>query len=104
VSPRQSLGERRSRLPSSDDPADQDSLAPLTRDPEPARADTVVALPLAAGVLAPVEILLSPAVGALLMSSSTVIVAINAQVLRRVDLALPERRAGGPFTAGRSTD
>jgi Cu2+-exporting ATPase len=43
----------------------------------------VVALPLAAGVLAPLGILLSPAVGALLMSLSTVIVAINAQLLRR---------------------
>ncbi len=47
----------------------------------------VVALPLAAGVLAPIGILLSPAVGALLMSLSTVIVAINAQMLRRADLA-----------------
>ncbi|MCB2160499.1 heavy metal translocating P-type ATPase [bacterium] len=46
----------------------------------------VVALPLAAGVLAPVGILLSPAVGALLMSLSTVIVAINAQLLRRKQL------------------
>lgn len=46
----------------------------------------VVALPLAAGVLAPIGILLSPAVGALLMSLSTVIVAINAQLLRRVTL------------------
>jgi Cu2+-exporting ATPase len=46
----------------------------------------IVALPLAAGVLAPVGIVLSPAVGALLMSLSTVIVAINAQLLRRVDL------------------
>ncbi len=46
----------------------------------------IVALPLAAGVLAPIGILLSPAVGALLMSLSTVIVAINAQLLRRVDL------------------
>jgi Cu2+-exporting ATPase len=47
----------------------------------------VVALPLAAGVLAPVGILLSPAVGAVLMSLSTVIVAINAQLLRRLPLA-----------------
>src|SRR5688572_1894687 len=47
----------------------------------------VVALPLAAGVLAWAGILLSPAVGALLMSLSTVIVAINAQLLRRLDLA-----------------
>ena len=46
----------------------------------------VVALPLAAGVLAPVGILLSPAVGAILMSLSTIIVAINAQSLRRVNL------------------
>jgi P-type Cu2+ transporter len=43
----------------------------------------VVAIPLAAGVLAPWGILLSPAVGAVLMSLSTIIVAINAQTLRR---------------------
>ncbi|QCS44240.1 heavy metal translocating P-type ATPase [Natrinema versiforme] len=49
----------------------------------------VFALPLAAGVLAPIGILLSPAVGALLMSLSTVIVAINAQFLRRTDLSVP---------------
>ncbi|GAA0219141.1 copper-translocating P-type ATPase [Halobaculum roseum] len=49
----------------------------------------VLAIPLAAGVLAPIGILLSPAVGALLMSLSTVIVAINAQLLRRVDLSVP---------------
>jgi len=49
----------------------------------------VFAIPLAAGVLAPIGILLSPAVGALLMSFSTVIVAINAQLLRRVDLSVP---------------
>lgn len=42
----------------------------------------IVAIPLAAGVLAPWGILLSPAVGAILMSLSTVIVAINAQLLR----------------------
>ncbi len=46
----------------------------------------VIALPLAAGVLAPIGILLSPAVGALLMSLSTVIVAINAQLLRRTQV------------------
>ena len=43
----------------------------------------VVAIPLAAGVLAGQGILLSPAVGAVLMSLSTVIVAVNAQLLRR---------------------
>lgn len=48
----------------------------------------VVALPLAAGILAPIGFLLSPAVGAVLMSLSTVIVAINAQLLRRQQLAV----------------
>jgi Cu2+-exporting ATPase len=43
----------------------------------------VVAIPLAAGVLARLGILLAPAVGALLMSASTVVVALNAQLLRR---------------------
>jgi Cu2+-exporting ATPase len=46
----------------------------------------IVAIPLAAGVLAGWGILLTPAVGAVLMSASTVIVAINAQLLRRVIL------------------
>ena len=43
----------------------------------------IVAIPLAAGVLAPWGILLHPALGAVLMSLSTIIVAINAQLLRR---------------------
>ncbi|PSB48912.1 copper-translocating P-type ATPase [Cyanosarcina cf. burmensis CCALA 770] len=47
----------------------------------------VVGIPLAAGVAAPLGILLSPAVGALFMSLSTVIVAINAMLLRRVQLS-----------------
>lgn len=42
----------------------------------------IVAIPLAAGVLAPFGILLSPAVGAILMSLSTVIVALNAMLLK----------------------
>ena len=46
----------------------------------------IVAIPLAAGVLARQGILLHPAVGAVLMSLSTVIVALNAQLLRRADL------------------
>ena len=46
----------------------------------------VVAIPLAAGVLAPLGFVLSPAVGAVLMSLSTIIVALNAQLLRRVRL------------------
>lgn len=46
----------------------------------------IIALPLAAGVLASAGILLSPAVGAVLMSISTIVVAINAQLLRRLNL------------------
>ncbi|MEU3116986.1 heavy metal translocating P-type ATPase [Micromonospora chalcea] len=44
----------------------------------------VVAIPLAAGVLAWAGIALSPALGAVLMSASTIVVALNAQLLRRV--------------------
>lgn len=47
----------------------------------------IVAIPLAAGVLAKWGILLSPAVGALLMSISTIVVAINAQFLRQTILS-----------------
>jgi Cu2+-exporting ATPase len=47
----------------------------------------IVALPLAAGVLASRGILLNPAVGAILMSFSTVVVAVNAQLLRRARLS-----------------
>jgi P-type Cu2+ transporter len=46
----------------------------------------VVAIPLAAGVAAPWGITLEPAFAAVLMSVSTVVVALNAQLLRRVDL------------------
>jgi Cu2+-exporting ATPase len=46
----------------------------------------VVAIPLAAGVLAWAGITLSPAIGAVLMSASTIVVALNAQLLRRVRL------------------
>jgi Cu2+-exporting ATPase len=46
----------------------------------------IVAIPLAAGVLAGQGILLTPALGAVLMSASTVIVALNAQLLKRVHL------------------
>jgi len=46
----------------------------------------LVAIPLAAGVFAFAGLTLSPAVGAILMSLSTIVVAANAQLLRRVDL------------------
>ncbi|MBG6192315.1 Cu2+-exporting ATPase [Arthrobacter sp. CAN_A212] len=50
----------------------------------------LIAVPLAAGVLAFAGFVLSPAVGAVLMSVSTIVVALNAQLLRRIDLS-PER-------------
>ena len=46
----------------------------------------IAAIPIAAGVLAPWGIVLNPAVGAILMSFSTVVVALNAQLLRRLTL------------------
>ncbi len=46
----------------------------------------IIAIPLAMGILAPIGFIMPPAVGALLMSLSTVIVAINAQTLRRLSL------------------
>ena len=55
----------------------------------------VLAVPLAAGVLAPIGFVLSPAVGAILMSLSTIIVALNAQLLRRTELD-PARLAPTP--------
>lgn len=48
-----------------------------------ATAYNVVALPLAAGILYNQGIMISPAIGAVLMSISTIIVALNAQLLRR---------------------
>ena len=47
----------------------------------------LIAVPLAAGVLAPIGFVMPMSVGALLMSLSTVVVALNAQLLRRLDLS-----------------
>ncbi len=47
----------------------------------------VVAIPLAMGVLAPFGITLDPAIGAVFMAISTVVVSINAQLMRGLDLA-----------------
>lgn len=47
----------------------------------------ILAVPLAAGVLAFAGVSLSPAAGAVLMSASTIVVALNAQLLRRVKLS-----------------
>lgn len=49
-----------------------------------ATAYNTIAIPLAAGVLFPIDIVLNPAVGAILMSLSTIIVAINAQGLKKI--------------------
>jgi len=48
------------------------------------------ALPLAAGVLAWAGVTLAPAVGAVLMSISTIVVALNAQLLRRLHLGFEQ--------------
>ena len=47
----------------------------------------LISVPLAAGVLAPIGFVLPMSVGAILMSASTVVVALNAQLLRRLDLS-----------------
>ena len=51
----------------------------------------IVAVPLAAGVLAPIGFTLPMSVGAIAMSASTVIVALNAQLLRKTELHPPAR-------------
>ncbi len=53
----------------------------------------LIAVPLAAGVLAPIGFVMPMSIGAILMSASTVIVALNAQLLRRLDLR-PEAVTG----------
>ncbi len=58
-----------------------------------ATAYNIIAVPLAAGVLAFAGIAISPAVAAVLMSVSTIVVALNAQLLRNLDLD-PARLAG----------
>ena len=57
-----------------------------------ATAYNVVAIPVAAGVFAFAGISLAPALAAVFMSLSTIIVAANAQTLRRLDLR-PERKS-----------
>ncbi|MGK9271674.1 cadmium-translocating P-type ATPase [Williamsia muralis] len=54
----------------------------------------LISVPLAAGLLAPIGFVLPMSVGAILMSVSTVVVALNAQLLRRLDLR-PDARAAG---------
>ena len=54
----------------------------------------ILAVPLAAGILAPIGFTLPISVGAILMSASTIVVALNAQLLRRLDLD-PEQAVRG---------
>jgi Cu2+-exporting ATPase len=46
----------------------------------------VVAIPVAAGALAWADVTITPAIGAVFMSLSTIVVALNAQLLRGIDL------------------
>jgi Cu2+-exporting ATPase len=59
----------------------------------------VLAIPLAAGALAWAGVVLPPAVGALAMSVSTIVVAANAMTLRRLDLRPASTKAGSPARA-----
>ena len=56
----------------------------------------LISVPLAAGVLAPVGFVMPMSVGAILMSVSTVVVALNAQLLRRLDLRPEASMADSP--------
>jgi Cu2+-exporting ATPase len=64
------------------------------------------AIPVAAGALAWAGVTLAPAVGALLMSISTIVVALNAQLLRRLELgqraAMTDQPVAGPMVNGAS--
>ena len=53
----------------------------------------ILAIPLAAGILYNIGVVLSPAVGAILMSLSTVIVAVNSQTLKKYE---PEKMISKP--------
>jgi Cu2+-exporting ATPase len=65
----------------------------------------VVAIPIAAGILYPIGILLSPAIGALAMSASSITVATNAVLLKRVEPQLRTAAEGAtpPITSGTAT-
>ncbi|MFF2372144.1 heavy metal translocating P-type ATPase [Agromyces sp. NPDC058110] len=63
----------------------------------------LISVPLAAGVLAPIGFVLPMAVGAILMSLSTIVVAVNAQFLRRLDLS-PEASTRGARALSRGAE
>ena len=78
---------RRQRDPALPGELPQDAAEPRVG----AGPGTTRRIPLAAGVLAPLGITLRPEVGAILMSASTIVVALNAQLLRRLDLRLKSK-------------
>jgi hypothetical protein len=88
------LGEPRIRCPPGHRPFFRLVRPCTTRHPRDVRKRPLawaagsnwIAVPVAAGVFSWAGISLSPAVGAILMSASTIVVAFNAQLLRRVDL------------------
>jgi P-type Cu2+ transporter len=63
----------------------------------------LLAVPLAAGVLAWAGVTLAPAVGAVLMSLSAIVVALNAPLLRRVDLRPASPARGRMAHSGATT-
>ncbi len=63
----------------------------------------LAAIPLAAGSLAFAGITLSPAAGAILMSASTVVVALNAQLLRGLDLRAADPEDPSPMPSAMAT-
>ena len=63
------------------------SYRKMIQNPVWAAGYNIAAIPLAAGILAPIGFVLPPAIGAALMSLSTIVVAANAQLLRRLDLS-----------------
>ena len=65
-----------------------------------ATAYNLLSVPLAAGVLVGVGFVLPPALGAVAMSLSTIVVALNAQLLRRVDLRESVARSASAARAG----
>ena len=56
----------------------------------------IVMIPLAAGIAAPWGVVVPPALGAVFMSLSTIVVAVNAQLLRRADLQISDTQEAGP--------
>jgi P-type Cu2+ transporter len=62
----------------------------------------VIAIPVAAGALAWAGVTLAPAIGALAMSVSTIVVALNAQLLRKLDLTLSSMHRSRPSAGHRA--